>query len=149
MHAESKGKVYEKIWGSCAQAMQDGLKYVWLDTCCVDRNNSTWRLHHWFSIFCKPSGGGELFEMWGSCLKWRGPTVCAHIQEQRSFHCLDHLARLAPSRVSLLHSDLSLTSSETFHNIFNQSCGGAVEIMRSRSSHRRCYEHDGVRARAG
>ena len=39
--SESKGKGYEKIRGSCAQATQDGLKYVWLDTCCIDRNNST------------------------------------------------------------------------------------------------------------
>lgn len=39
--AEGKGKGYHKLLGSCAQAMQDGLNYVWLDTCCIDKSNST------------------------------------------------------------------------------------------------------------
>ncbi|KAN0084592.1 hypothetical protein V8E55_008096 [Tylopilus felleus] len=39
--ARSKGRGYDKIIGSCAQALQDGLNYVWLDTCCIDKSNST------------------------------------------------------------------------------------------------------------
>ncbi|KAH0835826.1 heterokaryon incompatibility protein-domain-containing protein [Lanmaoa asiatica] len=38
---QSKGKGYEKILGSCAQAMQNGLNYIWLDTCCIGKSNST------------------------------------------------------------------------------------------------------------
>ena len=38
---ESKGKGCEKIRRSCAQAMRDGLDYVWLDTCCIDKSNSS------------------------------------------------------------------------------------------------------------
>jgi hypothetical protein len=30
-----------KLDGCCKQAMHDGLKYVWIDTCCIDRANST------------------------------------------------------------------------------------------------------------
>ena len=57
------------------------------------------------------------------------------------------LACLEPCRVSLLRSDCSLTSSETFHNVFGRFRGDAVGIVRSRSSHHRCHVHDGVRAR--
>ncbi|ETS79366.1 hypothetical protein PFICI_09219 [Pestalotiopsis fici W106-1] len=30
-----------KFDGSCAQAVKDGLDYVWIDTCCIDKTNST------------------------------------------------------------------------------------------------------------
>ena len=39
--AKGKGLGYEKILGSCAQALQDGFNYIWLDTCCIDKSNST------------------------------------------------------------------------------------------------------------
>jgi len=28
-----------KFLGSCRQAVQDGLGYVWIDTCCIDKTN--------------------------------------------------------------------------------------------------------------
>jgi hypothetical protein len=31
---------YTKIKFSCAQAVQDGLDYVWVDTCCIDKSSS-------------------------------------------------------------------------------------------------------------
>jgi hypothetical protein len=31
---------YDKIRYSCAQAAADGLQYVWVDTCCIDRSSS-------------------------------------------------------------------------------------------------------------
>lgn len=31
---------YEKVEGCCARALQDGLDYVWIDTCCADATNS-------------------------------------------------------------------------------------------------------------
>lgn len=31
---------YKKIKGCCAQALEDGLDYVWIDTCCIDKTNS-------------------------------------------------------------------------------------------------------------
>ncbi|CAG8952888.1 hypothetical protein HYFRA_00007602 [Hymenoscyphus fraxineus] len=31
---------YEKINRSCSQAMDDGLRYIWVDTCCIDKTSS-------------------------------------------------------------------------------------------------------------
>lgn len=31
---------YAKILGSCKQATLDGLKYIWIDTCCIDKSSS-------------------------------------------------------------------------------------------------------------
>lgn len=30
-----------KVSGCCAQAKKDGFRYVWIDTCCIDKTNST------------------------------------------------------------------------------------------------------------
>lgn len=64
--AQSKGKGYDKIQGSCTQAMQDGINYVWLDTCCIDKSNST-----------------ELMEAINLMYKWyHKSTVCyAYLQD--------------------------------------------------------------------
>jgi hypothetical protein len=32
---------YQKIRQCCAQARADGFKYTWIDTCCIDKTNST------------------------------------------------------------------------------------------------------------
>lgn len=32
-----KGARYEKIMGCCAKARSDGFEYVWIDTCCVNK----------------------------------------------------------------------------------------------------------------
>ena len=31
---------YKKIKGCCEQATSDGFKYVWIDTCCIDKTNN-------------------------------------------------------------------------------------------------------------
>ncbi|KAI1389416.1 heterokaryon incompatibility protein-domain-containing protein [Hypoxylon trugodes] len=31
---------YQKILGCCDQAMRDGLEYVWIDTCCIEKQSS-------------------------------------------------------------------------------------------------------------
>lgn len=37
----AKGKSgFKKIRGCCAQALRDGLHWVWIDTCCIDKRNS-------------------------------------------------------------------------------------------------------------
>ena len=33
-------KGYEKIKRCCAQALNDGYKYAWVDTCCIDKSSS-------------------------------------------------------------------------------------------------------------
>ena len=38
--AESK-KGFPKVRDSCAQARRDGFKYIWIDTCCIDKSSST------------------------------------------------------------------------------------------------------------
>lgn len=35
---ERKG--YQKIMGCCKQALRDGIKYLWVDTCCIDKTSS-------------------------------------------------------------------------------------------------------------
>lgn len=32
---------YAKITGLCNEALRDGLKYVWIDTCCIDKTSSS------------------------------------------------------------------------------------------------------------
>lgn len=32
---------YAKIFNACQQAQKDGLDYLWVDTCCIDKKNST------------------------------------------------------------------------------------------------------------
>jgi hypothetical protein len=32
---------YAKIKGCCTQAVKDGFKYAWIDTCCIDKSNSS------------------------------------------------------------------------------------------------------------
>ncbi|KAK7441754.1 37S ribosomal protein S22 [Stygiomarasmius scandens] len=30
---------YRKIWNACLQALEDGLPYIWVDTCCIEQGN--------------------------------------------------------------------------------------------------------------
>jgi hypothetical protein len=40
-HMEQKGYVpSKKIDGCCKEALKDGLKFVWVDTCCIDKSSS-------------------------------------------------------------------------------------------------------------
>ncbi|EPE29931.1 hypothetical protein GLAREA_01091 [Glarea lozoyensis ATCC 20868] len=36
----SKGQGHEKVVGCCLQALAEGLEYVWIDTCCIDKSSS-------------------------------------------------------------------------------------------------------------
>ncbi|KAF9629070.1 putative het domain-containing protein [Lasiodiplodia theobromae] len=38
-HAETKA-AYKKLRMACAQALADGLHYLWIDTCCIDKSSS-------------------------------------------------------------------------------------------------------------
>lgn len=38
--ATKSRKAYRKIGFTCAQALRDGLKYAWIDTCCIDKSSS-------------------------------------------------------------------------------------------------------------
>jgi hypothetical protein len=31
---------YDKIVGACKQVLKDGLDYIWIDTCCIDKTSS-------------------------------------------------------------------------------------------------------------
>lgn len=36
----TRGGGYSKLVGACAQALRDGLGYLWADTCCIDKSSS-------------------------------------------------------------------------------------------------------------
>ena len=40
LRAASEMKGFAKIRMSCNQAVQDGLEYIWVDTCCIDKDSS-------------------------------------------------------------------------------------------------------------
>lgn len=37
----SRKQGYGKLKGACDQAARDGLRYIWIDTCCIDKTSST------------------------------------------------------------------------------------------------------------
>ncbi|KAF2865306.1 heterokaryon incompatibility protein-domain-containing protein, partial [Massariosphaeria phaeospora] len=59
---------YAKLKKSCAQASKDGLEYVWIDTCCIDKSSSA-----------------ELSEAINSMFKWyRDANICyAYLSDVR------------------------------------------------------------------
>jgi hypothetical protein len=63
--AKSK-KGYAKVEGCCKQALKDRIKYIWIDTCCIDKTSST-----------------ELSEAINSMFRWyAGAVVCyAHLSD--------------------------------------------------------------------
>ncbi|KAI2463328.1 heterokaryon incompatibility protein-domain-containing protein [Annulohypoxylon bovei var. microspora] len=64
-------KGYHKILGCCKQAIYDGLEYVWIDTCCIDKRSSV-----------------ELSEAINSMFNWyRDSIVCyAYLEDVSSEH---------------------------------------------------------------
>ena len=38
--AESKTTAWRKVQATCQQAMKDGIEYVWIDSCCIDKSSS-------------------------------------------------------------------------------------------------------------
>ena len=56
----SEQPAYGKIIGTCRQALEDGLEYAWIDTCCIQKSSSS-----------------ELSEAINSMFRWyRNSTVC-------------------------------------------------------------------------
>ena len=53
---------YKKIQGFCAQAAEDGLSYVWVDTCCIDKSSSA-----------------ELSEAINSMYRWYANAKCCYV----------------------------------------------------------------------
>ena len=39
-HGQGPSPSSQKIDGCCTQALQYGLEYVWIDTCCIDKSSS-------------------------------------------------------------------------------------------------------------
>jgi len=37
----SQRKAYEKLLGTCQQALRDNYEWVWIDTCCIDKSSSS------------------------------------------------------------------------------------------------------------
>ncbi|KAH8802704.1 heterokaryon incompatibility protein-domain-containing protein [Xylogone sp. PMI_703] len=51
---------YQKVKASCELAKRDGFEYIWIDTCCIDKTNST-----------------ELFEAINSMFRWyKNSSIC-------------------------------------------------------------------------
>ena len=124
---ESKGKGYEKIRGSCVQAMQDGLDYVWLDTCCIDKTNSA-----------------ELGEAINAMYKWyRKSEVCYaylhDVSDPSKFIESDWFSRgwtlqelIAPKRLKFFTKDWTLIGfREDLIDLIAQRTGISPEILRS------------------
>lgn len=68
-------KGYEKIEACCREALQDGLSYVWIDTCCIDKSSSS-----------------ELSEAINSMYEWyKQSTICyAYLQDVQSDEDYSH-----------------------------------------------------------
>ncbi|KAE8371804.1 heterokaryon incompatibility protein-domain-containing protein [Aspergillus bertholletiae] len=57
----TKKKGYQKILHTCRQALNDGLKYAWVDTCCIDKSSSS-----------------ELSEAINSMFRWYGKAAICY-----------------------------------------------------------------------
>lgn len=124
---ESKGKGYDKICGSCDQATKDGLDYVWLDTCCIDKSNST-----------------ELGEAINSMYKWYHKSdVCYaylhDVSDPSKFTESDWFTRgwtlqelIAPKRLKFFTKDWTLIGTrEQLVDPIAERTGISREILRS------------------
>jgi len=79
-------KCYQKIAGTCNEALRSGIQYVWVDTCCIDKTNST-----------------ELAEAINSMFRWY----------EEAEICFAHLADV-PSAKDVSSAKLSLARSRWF-----------------------------------
>lgn len=57
---------FAKIWLACWQAQQDGLHYLWVDTCCIDKTSSN-ELGEAINSMFKCANAPSLYFMLGSC----------------------------------------------------------------------------------
>ncbi|KAF8137194.1 heterokaryon incompatibility protein-domain-containing protein, partial [Boletus edulis] len=127
VRTQSKGKGYEKIQGSCAQARQDGLGYVWLDTCCIDRSSSS-----------------ELSEAINSMYKWYNESAVCYaylhdVSDPSRFTESDWFTRgwtlqelIAPKRLKFFTKDWTLIGTrEALIDPIAERTGISHEILRS------------------
>ncbi|KAG9313647.1 heterokaryon incompatibility protein-domain-containing protein [Chiua virens] len=123
----SKAIGYDKIKGTCAQAIRDGLNYVWLDTCCIDKNNST-----------------ELSEAINSMYKWyRKSDVCYaylhDVSDRTDFEKSEWFTRgwtlqelIAPKRLKFFTKDWQyLGSREDLRESILKVTGICPEVLQS------------------
>ncbi|RYO94502.1 hypothetical protein DL764_007821 [Monosporascus ibericus] len=62
-NGEAKGKLgFQKIYYACEQAKRDFLKWVWVDTCCIDKTSSA-----------------ELSEAINSMYQWYGEAIACYV----------------------------------------------------------------------
>src|SRR5579859_4487054 len=80
-------KAFEKIYFACDQASKDGLDFVWIDTCCIDKDSSA-----------------ELSEAVNSMFRWY----------QEAVVCYAFLSDVQSSGRSSSRSDISFATSVWF-----------------------------------
>ncbi|RFU23738.1 hypothetical protein B7463_g12601, partial [Scytalidium lignicola] len=82
-NAEAVNKLgYAKIERTCERALADGLEYVWIDTCCIDKTSSA-----------------ELSEAINSMLRWYHNAVCyAYLSDVENFTSRDSPGQFLNSR---------------------------------------------------
>ena len=51
-YEQAIGRLSEKIMGCCAQALAEGYKYIWIDSCCIDKTSSA-ELSEAINSMCK------------------------------------------------------------------------------------------------
>ncbi|KAJ5765855.1 hypothetical protein N7520_005414 [Penicillium odoratum] len=120
-------KGYDKIQHSCQRALQDGIEYAWVDTCCIDKTSSA-----------------ELSEAINSMMKWyEHAEICyAYLSDvpQRPFEDSRWFTRgwtlqelLAPARLVFLAHDWSdLSSREKVCNHLSEITGISVSFLEQR-----------------
>ncbi|KXH61869.1 hypothetical protein CSAL01_10351 [Colletotrichum salicis] len=72
-----QGPGLRKLQGRCKQAIRDRLQYAWVDTCCIDKKNST-ELHEAINSMFEWYRKGEV------CYAYL-PDVCVNINGQEAF----------------------------------------------------------------
>jgi Heterokaryon incompatibility protein (HET) len=81
-------KGYPKIKLTCSQALHDGLEWVWIDTCCIDKSSSS-----------------ELSEAINSMFQWyKKAAICYVFLDDVSCEDLEPSDGVAPNRLDILQS---------------------------------------------
>ncbi|KAI0873006.1 heterokaryon incompatibility protein-domain-containing protein [Hypoxylon argillaceum] len=56
---------YQKIYYACRRALELGYKYIWIDTCCIDKSNSAELTESINSMFRWYSEAGRMYSLSG------------------------------------------------------------------------------------
>ncbi|KAH8820024.1 heterokaryon incompatibility protein-domain-containing protein [Xylogone sp. PMI_703] len=106
----AKKSGYTKIEETCKRALQDGIEYVWIDTCCIDKKSSTEISEAINSMFNWYSRASICYAYLADVDKPADLSIpVKQLQESRWFKRGWTLQELiAPSKVLLLASDWSL-----------------------------------------